>query len=77
LEGESLKMKDFIGYANSIMPADWPLKLKMSMNTYKNFGREIDFNDKDEAYYDMENNPWEELCNVFWKITEQLILTSD
>ena len=24
LEGEALKMKDFIDYANTIMPADWP-----------------------------------------------------
>lgn len=76
LEGDSLKMKDFIGYANSIMPADWPLKLKMSMNTYKNFGREIDFNDKDEAYYDMENCPQKELCDTLWDIIKQMILTT-
>ena len=49
LEGDSLKMKDFIGYANDIMPLDWPMTLKMGLNTYKNFGREIDYNDKGEA----------------------------
>ena len=76
LEGESLKMKDFIDYANEIMPADWPLKLKMSLNTYKNFGREIDFNDKGEAYYDMEKCPQKEVCDTLWDIIKQMILTT-
>ena len=76
LEGESLKMKDFIDYSSTIMPADWPDKLKMGLNTYKNFGREIDFNDKGEAYYDMENCPQKELCDTLWDIIKQMILTT-
>ena len=76
LEGESLKMKDFIDYSSTIMPADWPDKLKMGLNTYKNFGREIDYNDKDEAYYDMENCPQKELCDTLWDIIKQMILTT-
>ena len=76
LEGDSLKMKDFIGYANEIMPLDWPMTLKMGLNTYKNFGREIDFNDKSEAYYDMENCPQKELCDTLWDIIKQMILTT-
>ena len=69
-------MEDFIDYANEIMPADWPLKLKMSLNTYKNFGREIDFNDKGEAYYDMEKCPQKEVCDTLWDIIKQMILTT-
>ena len=76
LEGEALKMKDFIGYASTIMPADWPDSLKMGINTYKNFGREIDCNDKREAYYDMENCPQKELCETLWDIIKQMILTT-
>ena len=76
LEGDSLKMKDFIDYANDIMPSDWPITLKMGLNTYKNFGREIDFNDKGEAYYDMENCPQKELCDTLWDIIKQMILTT-
>jgi hypothetical protein len=76
LEGDSLKMKDFIGYANDIMPLDWPMTLKMGLSTYKNFGREIDFNDKREAYYDMENCPQKELCDTLWDIIKQMILTT-
>ena len=76
LEGDKLKMKDFIGYANDIMPLDWPITLKMGLNTYKNFGREIDINDKGEAYYDMENCPQKELCDTLWDIIKQMILTT-
>ena len=76
LEGDKLKMKNFIGYANDIMPTDWPMTLKMRLNTYKNFGREIDFNDKGEAYYDMENCPQKELCDTLWDIIKQMILTT-
>jgi len=76
LEGETLKMKNFIDYARMIMPADWPDNLRMGLNTYKNFGREIDFNDKGEAYYDMENCPQKELCETLWDIIKQMILTT-
>ena len=76
LEGESLKMKDFIDYANSIIPTDWPAALKMRLSTYKNFGREIDYGDKGEAYYDMENCPQKELCDTLWDIIKQMILTT-
>ena len=76
LEGEALKMKDFIGYANAIMPADWPDTLKMGLSTYKNFGREIDLSDKHEAYYDMDNCPQKELCETLWSIIKQMILTT-
>ena len=50
--------------------------LKMSLNTYKNFGREIDFNDKGEAYYDMEKCPQKEVCDTLWDIIKQMILTT-
>lgn len=76
LEGYSLKMKDFINYANEILPADWPDHLKMGINTYKNFGREISFDDKHEAYYDMEHCPQKELCHTLWDIIKQMILTT-
>lgn len=76
LEGDSLKMKDFIDYACTIMPTDWPDSLRMGINTYKNFGREIDYNDKGEAYFDMENCPQRELCETFWDIIKQMILTT-
>ena len=52
------------------------MTLKMGLSTYKNFGREIDFNDKREAYYDMENCPQKELCETLWDIIKQMILTT-
>ncbi len=76
LEGERLKMKEFINYAREIMPEEWPSSLVMNQNTYKNFGREIRNDDKGEAYYDMEDNPQSELCNTFWDIVKQTIMTT-
>jgi len=76
LEGMSLKMKDFISYAQDIMPEDWPASLRMNQNTYKNFGKLISYEDKSEAYYDMENNPQRELCDTFWDIVKQAIFTT-
>lgn len=76
LEGYSLTMRTFNDYASTIIPTDWPKKLKIGANTYKNFGREIGEDDKGEAYYDMEDFSQKELCDTFWDIIKQLILTA-
>ena len=73
----SLRKSDFASMVEMTVPRGWPASLTISKATLSNFAHYIDRDDRQEAYYDMENNPWEELCNVFWKITEQLILTSD
>ena len=39
-----------------------------------NFARCVDYEDRYEAYYDMESNPWEELCDVYWNILKGQIL---
>ncbi len=75
LEGESLKQTGFFNYAKEITPDNWPKRLRMSENTSKNFGREIDEEDRGEAYYDMMNNPQRELCDTFWEIVKNIILT--
>ena len=76
LVGESLTQCNFEEYANDITPDDWPDKLKCGEHTAKNFSRELDVKDRGEAYYDMKNNPQEELCNIFWEIVRQMILTA-
>ena len=76
LEGESLKQRNFEVYANSITPEEWPDGLKICKNTFKNFGREINREDKGEAYYDMKSNPQKELCDTLWDIIKQMILTT-
>ena len=75
LVGESLKQTGFFNFANEITPEDWPVRLRIGENTSKNFGREIDADDRGEAYYDMKQNPQKELCDTFWEIVKSMILT--
>jgi hypothetical protein len=77
LEGECLKQTGFFDYAKEITPDNWPKRLRIGENTSKNFGREIDEEDRGEAYYDMVNNPQRELCDTFWKIVKNMILTEN
>ena len=56
-------------------PEDWPEELRIGLNTLSNFAHYVSYEDRREAYYDMENNPWDVLCDVFWKVVKQLLLT--
>ena len=38
--------------------------------------RYIKAEDRELAYYEMEDNPFDELCNEFWMILSEQILTS-
>ena len=56
-------------------PADWPDDLRIGLNTLSNYAHYVSYEDRREAYYDMENNPWDALCDVFWNVVKQLLLT--
>ena len=56
-------------------PEDWPDELRIGLNTLSNFAHYVSYEDRHEAYYDMDNNPWDELCEVFWNVVRQLLLT--
>jgi hypothetical protein len=58
-------------------PEVWPADMKIAVSTMTNFAHYVDCSDRQEAYYDMQNNPWKDLCYTFWEILEELILTSD
>ena len=75
LVGESLKQAGFFEFAKAITPDNWPVRLRIGENTSKNFGREIDEDDRGEAYYDMKQNPQKELCDTFWEIVKSMLLT--
>ena len=70
----SLSMTDFTDYVLKITPACWPEDLRIGQRTLSNYSRCVEYEDRFEAYYDMDNNPWEELCNTFWEILKQQIL---
>ena len=60
-----------------ITPSDWPEDLTISDSTLGNISHYIIKSDKSKAYYSMKKNPWEELCNTFWEIVKEKILTSN
>ena len=70
----SISMTDFTEYAIRVTPACWPKGLEIGQRTLSNFSRCVEYEDRFEAYYDMDNNPWEELCDTFWEILKQQIL---
>ena len=65
----------FTELAKNATPSWWPSELQISDRTLSNFARCVAYEDRFEAYYDMENNPWEELCDTFWNILKHEILT--
>lgn len=72
-----LKKSYFADWMRTITPKGWPQQLMISDSTLSNFSHYVSDDDRDEAYYDMEDNPWEELCNTFWDIMQYEILTCE
>ena len=70
----ALNKNSFDEFAKRFTPIDWPELLTIGSSTMSNFSHYVDYEDRFEAYYDMDNNPWEDLCNVFWEILKQQIL---
>ena len=77
LVGESLNQTSFLTLANEITPEGLPLKLRFGENTRKNMGLEICEVDRGEVYYRMKRNPQKQLCDTFWDIVKDTILTQD
>ena len=77
LVGESLNQTSFLTLANEMTPEGLPLKLHFGENTRKNMGREICEVDRGEVYYRMKRNPQKQLCDTFWEIVKDTILTQN
>lgn len=72
----SIKKSHFAKWARTFTPEDWPEDLTISESTLRNFSHYVEYSDREEAYYDMESNPWKVLCDTFWEIVKMTILTS-
>ena len=72
-----LSQVDFIDMANDMCPEDFPLELRMTETTRKNFVRLIDVKERGEVYYKMKGNPQKMLCDTFWDIVRNTILTQN
>ena len=68
-----LSQSDFLSFAKSAIPKDWPARLWINENVIKNFSRDMQYDDDDEAYYEMDYNPFGLLCDTFWEILKQQI----
>ena len=74
LEKAGFTQTDFVNMAGSITPEEFPDKLHISESTMKNFTKVItDPHDRNEAYYDMKNNPQEDFCEELWKAIEKML----
>lgn len=71
----SLKQTAFRKLASDMSLGDLPEALRMDKNTTKNFGREICDADREKAYYLIKHNPQANLCDAFWGIIKETILT--
>ena len=70
-----LKPKDFYdNYASKCMPTNWPENLKIKDKTLRNISRYVKTEESDLAYYDMDHNPFNDLCSEFWGILLEQIL---
>ena len=77
LFGGCLSQAEFLSLAIKITPDELPKKLRICKNTIKNFGREVGEDDRGQAYYRMHCNPQKELCDTFWAIIQETILTAN
>lgn len=70
-----LQQCDFMELAQHAMPKDWPEQLAISESVFKNMKRDFHIDDSDKAYYEMRNNPLGSLCDAFWEILKQQLLS--
>ena len=71
---QQLKMAQLYNFACKVMPDDWPDSLKAKPSTSSNFSRRVGSKDREKPYYEMETNPWRELCDKYWETVRQLLL---
>ena len=71
---ETVNQSNFYHLGKSMTPKDWPRKLSIGKNTLSNLARKINSKDRQEPYYDMMANPFEDLCDTFWNILLTLFL---
>lgn len=68
LSGDPIQ-SHFTEYAKKFTPNDFPEELKIG-KVMTNVSKKIDTN---ELYYDLENNPYETVCDEFWNTILRLI----
>ena len=71
----SLNRTDFVAFISDATPYGWPEGLKVSWGAIKNMSRDLQCADFDLlTYYELEYNPYSELCETFWEVIKELIM---
>lgn len=65
-----LTQRRFVSMATAAMPIDWPERIEITGNEFKNLRRDSQIDNYNEAYYEMDNNPHRVLCDTFWEIVK-------
>jgi hypothetical protein len=73
----TLSKEYFTDYAGTITPDDWPGDLKIGSTPFSNLSRKVDNKDRVLPYYEMTNNPWEDLCEKYWTLVLADLLTKE
>ena len=68
-----LSQTDFMTMASVAIPDNWPAKLAIAKSVFKNMRRDFRIDDPDEAYYEMDYNPYRTICDAFWEVLKQII----
>ena len=63
-----LSQLEFLAMATNATPTGWPVRLQISKSVVKNFCRGIQTEESEIAYYEMEDNPQRQLCDIFWEL---------
>lgn len=56
----------FLVMASHATPELWPERLRLTENVFKNMNKVFEPGDFENAYFEMEDNPMESLCETFW-----------
>jgi len=70
-----LSQSDFLSFAKSAIPKDWPARLWINENVIKNFSKGVQNGYGEEAYYELDENPLQDFCDTFWDCVKEHLLS--
>ena len=74
LEG-AMNGTKFVPFIDKATPAGWPKALRVSAGSIRNMSRDMHSTDfLLMAYYELDYNPYEELCNRFWEVVKEVMM---
>ncbi len=69
-----LAQSDFLVMAMEATPRSWAPQLTINSHVFKNMRHVFPYDNLDRAYYELDYNPQQALCNAFWEVVQQCLL---